>query len=82
MEMVTEKMLKNHFQGFVDSKISLASTPVLPPVFDQPPQIDPDGLLTLHGHFDLPDYKLLFDLAYAYELPRWKLFAINMAVVK
>jgi hypothetical protein len=79
---VTQKMLKDHFQGFIDQKIDISSVAGLPPVFDRPPIIDEGGLLELTGHFDMPLYRLNFDLAYAYELPRWKLFGINLTLTK
>jgi hypothetical protein len=79
---VTEKMLTDHFQGFTDKKIDLAVVRGLPVVFDKPPLIDQDGLLELYGHIDTVEYRVIFDLQYAYELPRWKLFGINISLTK
>ena len=81
-EGVTEHMLKNHFQGFIDKKIDLAPAESGPLVFDRPPIINQDGLLDLHGHINTPDFQVIFDLDYAYELPRWKLFGINFSLTK
>ena len=75
---VTETMLKNHFQGFTDKKIDLSAVAGLPPVYDRPPQINEDGLLEVQGHFNTPDFRVSFDLDYAYEIPRWKLFGIEV----
>ena len=63
-------------------KIDLSALAELPPVFDRPPLIGQDGLLDLDGHFDLPQYRVLFSLQYAYELPRWKLFGIDIQLMK
>jgi len=79
---VTEKMLKTHFQPFTDKKIDLSVVAGLPPVFDRPPQINQDGLLVLHGHFDDPQYRVNFNMEFAYELPRWKLFGIDVDIVQ
>lgn len=79
---VTEKMLKNHFQGFIDQKIDMTRINDLQPVYDQPPLINEDGLLQLQGHFNTVPYRLNFDLEYIYELPWWKLFGINVSLTK
>lgn len=79
---VTEKMLKDHFQGFIDRKIDLSAVAGLAPVFDRAPRINSQGLLVLDGHFDTPDFRVNFHLEYAYELPSWKLFGINVSLTK
>jgi hypothetical protein len=75
---VTEKMLKNHFQGFTDKKIDLSAVAGMSPVYERPPQINEDGLLEVQGHFDTLDFRVSFALDYAYEIPRWKLFGIDV----
>ncbi len=77
---VTANMLKNHFQPFIDKKIDLSNLAGLPPVYDQPPRINEEGLLELVGHFNTPGYRVNFSLDYAYELPWWKLFGINLSL--
>jgi hypothetical protein len=79
---VTENMLKHHFQDFIDKKIDLSPLAGAPPVFDPPPLINQDGLLDLYGHIDGPQFRVNFFLEYAYELPRWKLFGINLSITK
>jgi hypothetical protein len=79
---VTANMLKNHFQGFTDKKIDLSNLAALQPVYDQTPQINEDGLLDLVGHFNTPAYRVNFSLEYAYELPWWKLFGINVSLTQ
>jgi hypothetical protein len=77
---VTANMLKNHFQPFIDKKIDLSNLAGLQPVYDQPPLINEEGLLELVGHFNTPGYRVNFNLDYAYELPWWKLFGINVSL--
>jgi hypothetical protein len=79
---VTENMLKTHFQGFIDKKIDLSAVAGLQPVYDQPPQINEEGLLEVQGHFDTQPYRLIFTLQYIYELPRWKLFGIDLGLTR
>jgi hypothetical protein len=79
---VTENMLKAHFQGFADQKIDLAEVAFKAPVFDRAPVIDQDGLLDLQGHFDTSKFRVAFFLQYAYELPRWRLFGIELRLTK
>jgi len=79
---VTEKILKDHFQGFIDKKIDLSMLAGLNPIFDRAPLINQDGFLDLYGHFDTPQLQVGFYLEYAYELPRWKLFGIDIELLK
>jgi hypothetical protein len=79
---VTEHILKEHFHGFTDKKIDLSMLQALPPVFDEPPFINQDGLLVLKGHFNAPQFHVLFKFQYIYELPRWKLFGIDISVTQ
>ena len=79
---VTENMLKNHFQGFIERKIDVSGAASAPVVFDNPPIINQEGLLSLDGHCDLPQFRVNFEFEYAYELPRWKLFGINISLTR
>jgi hypothetical protein len=79
---VTERMLQDHFQPFIDKKIDLSQVADLPVIYDQPPLINTQGLLELQGHIDTPQFRVNFHLDYAYELPRWKLFGIDLNLTK
>jgi hypothetical protein len=79
--LVTANMLKNHFQGFIDQKIDLSPLAILQPVYDRPPQIDAEGLLDLDGHFDTLEYRVNFAFEYAYELPWWKLYGLDVSLL-
>jgi hypothetical protein len=78
----TEKIVHDHFQGFVQQKVDL--TPALsgPIVLDQPPYIADSGDLVLNGYIESPQYRVVFNLEYVYELPRWRLFGINVELRK
>ena len=75
---ITEKILQNHFQGFIDHKVNIEAAANLEPVYEVPPHITEDGLLELKGHFNTQPYRLNFSLDYIYELPYWKLFGIDV----
>lgn len=75
---VTENMLKNHFQGFIDGKVNLTPVANMTPVYDVPPSLNQDGLLHVQGHFNTKPYRLNFEFEYIYELPWWKLFGIDV----
>jgi hypothetical protein len=77
---VTESILKDHFQGFIDKKIDLSAVAGLPPVYDQNPHIDEDGMLDVQGHFNAPQSRVEFAFEYAYELPSWKLVSIEVGI--
>ncbi len=79
---VTPNILRNHFLGFVDKKIDLTGLANLKPVYEQPPYIDPDGLLVARGHFDMLPMRVEFSLGYVYELPWWKLVSIDVEILK
>jgi hypothetical protein len=79
---VTEKMIKDHFQGFIDYKIDLSPVLDMAPIMDDVPMINEQGLLVLNGHFNGPQFRVNFHLEYTYELPRWKLYGIDVTVKK
>lgn len=79
---ITANILKKHFQGFVAQKIDLSPLAQLQPVFDRTPLINEQGVLELDGHFQMTQERVFFTFQYVYEMPRWKLFGINVSVLK
>ena len=79
-DQVSPKRLKNAFQAFVDSKVNLGNLRTATPVFDAVPQIGPDGLLVLQGHYPASGPHPYFLLRYKYELPHWKLMGIDLQI--
>jgi hypothetical protein len=49
-------------------------------VFDEPPAIGEDGILTLAGHVPTTPLRVLFNLRYRYEHPAWKLMGIRVSL--
>jgi hypothetical protein len=79
---VLENRLERAFDGFHETGIDISSVRDAPIVFDEPPIINNDGLLLVDGHFQVPPYQVVFSLKYTYELPRWRLFGIDVNCLK
>jgi hypothetical protein len=56
---------------------NLGAVLVLEPVFDQPPYIDANGMLTMTGAFNVKGYHINFRLIYAPQAGHWRLFGIS-----
>lgn len=79
---LTKGQLQRAFQPFIDHKVDLSEVGKLDPIFDPPPEINADGLLFVSGHYVGETHKIVFALKYIYELPSWKLFGIDVNLVK
>lgn len=77
---LTLKRLRDAFQPFVEMGINMAGIEGMEAVFEPAPAVNSDGLLVVSGYYPTTPYRLRFDLRYIYELPNWKLFAINVSV--
>ena len=77
-KQLTEGQLQRAFQPFIEKGVDLKGIAALPAVIDPPPFISTDGLLMVSGHYPTQPYKVHFSLKYIYELPRWKLFGIDV----
>ena len=74
--------LQHAFQPFIEKEVSLDNIRDKEPVLDGPPQVSTDGLLITSGHYDTEPYKVFFSLKFQYELPKWKLFGIDVTLRK
>lgn len=81
-DQLTKGQLQRAFQPFIDKKISLAAIGETNPVFDTPPSINSEGLLIAAGHYDTSPYRVRFAMRFYYELPAWKLFGLDVDLVK
>ena len=52
----------------------------VPPVFEEPPTITTEGLLTMQGYYPTKPLRVLFTMKFLYELPRWKLFGLDVSL--
>jgi len=81
-DQLTKGQLQRAFQPFIDRKISIAAVADAKPVFDEPPAVNSDGLLTVTGHYDTQPYRIVFAMKFYYELPAWKLFGLDVNLLK
>jgi hypothetical protein len=81
-EQLTKGQLQRAFQPFIDKKVSLAGIANANPVFETPPTVNSEGLLFVTGHYDTEPYKVRFAMRFFYELPAWKLFGLDVDLVK
>lgn len=79
---LSEKRLERAFQPFIDSGMDFGEIRDGAPVFDQKPRINSEGLLVASGYFPAKQFRVVFSLKYLYELPKWKLFGIDLNLVK
>ena len=77
---LTTKQLKDAFRPFIDSKADISNIKSLQPVFDQPPEVNSEGILTLAGHYETQPYRTLFALQFTFEFPYWKLYGIKVQI--
>lgn len=74
----TPDALKEAFQSFIDNDISIIGIKDVSLVFDAPPAVDEQGLLTLSGYYPTRPVRVLFTLQYEYEHPSWQLMSISV----
>jgi len=79
---LTERKLKNAFQGFIDAGVKLDGANTVQPVFEPAPEINGEGLLVVSGYYPTTPNRIVFSMKFIYELPHWKLFGLNINLVK
>ena len=79
---LTEGQLERAFQPFVEKQFRVAGIQYTQAVFDPPPFVDSQGLLIVSGFYPTQPYRTAFSLKFYYELPNWKLFGIDVNLVK
>lgn len=81
-DQLTKGQLQRAFQPFVDQKINLGGIANANPVFDEAPAINSEGLLVVAGHYETQPYRVQFSMRFYYELPTWKLFGLDVNILK
>jgi|GEM_PF-4892261 len=70
------------FQPFLDQGVHLAGVEKAPLKYDRDPVIDSHGILQVQGICGLQPQAAHFGLRFVYEVPRWRLFAITVEMLK
>ena len=80
-KQVSAEKLRSSFKPFIDRKVDLTPIFAVEPVFDDPPYVDGNGLLTLVGHYPIPSekVKVTFELSYSREA-KWALSGIKVNI--
>lgn len=79
-DKITPEKLAELFKPFLDAKADISKISKAQPVFDEPPEINSDGLLVLKGYYLIQPGKVSFQLKYIYEGTAWKLVGINVNI--
>ena len=79
---LTEGQLQRAFQPFIDRNVDISQIATLEPKLDPPPYIGTDGLLVISGEYPATPHKVVFRLKFIYELPKWRLFGLDVNLQK
>lgn len=79
---LTLGQLSRAFQPFIDNQINIASIAGVEPVLDPPPSISSEGILVVTGTYPTRPLQVVFRLKYVYELPKWRLFGLDVNLYK
>ena len=74
--------LQHAFQPFIEKEVNLDAIADKEPVLNGPAQVSTDGLMLVSGHYETEPWRVFFALKYQYELPKWKLFGIDVTLRK
>jgi hypothetical protein len=72
--------LEHAFQPFIEKEVNLDNIKDKEPILDGPAQVSTDGLLLVSGSYATEPYRVFFALKFQYELPKWKLFGIDVSL--
>jgi len=77
---LTLTQLKREFQPFIEANVDISDIQKLQPVFDTPPEVTHEGVLSLDGHYDTTPHLIAFSLRFVFEFPYWKLCGIKVQI--
>jgi len=74
--------LERAFAAFIENRISFGLLSRAEPVFTEPIKLSPEGLLLLAGDCQTDLYTIRFSTKYLYERGKWRLFGIELNLVR
>jgi Domain of unknown function (DUF4878) len=77
-KQLTVGQLERAFQPFVNAGVRFGGLNEAEMQLDGPPTINSEGVLVINGHFHTAPYQVFFNMKFLYELPRWKLFGLDV----
>lgn len=81
-DQVSERQLQRAFQAFIDKAVDISAITQVEPVFAGPAEVSSDGLLLVAGEYPTKPFRVKFALKFMYEVPRWRLFGIDVSLQK
>ncbi|WP_164931276.1 hypothetical protein [Erythrobacter sp. HKB08] len=70
------------FSGIRNARIDLSSALLVPPTYNQAPQMIREDLFRVQGFFQIRPVSIAFDVYYQWEQGQWKLVGIDLQPVK
>lgn len=77
-KQLTVGQLERAFQPFTNAGVRFGGLKEAEMQLDGPPSISTEGVLVVNGHFHTAPYQVFFNMKFMYELPRWKLFGLDV----
>ncbi|MCB2083749.1 MAG: hypothetical protein KDD90_06820, partial [Sphingomonadaceae bacterium] len=74
--------LSEIFAGIRNSRIDLSNALLVPPTYNQAPQMIREDIFRVQGFFQIRPISLSFDLYYQWEQGMWKLVGIDLQPVE
>jgi hypothetical protein len=81
-DQLTEGQLERAFQPFIDHQFRVSAIAGMEAVLNGPPALDSEGTLIVSGYYPTQPFKTVFSLKFIYEMPKWKLFGIDVNLQK
>lgn len=76
----SKEQVEHAFKAFVDAGITIDGFNNTTPVYDEPPRMNGEGALLVTGYYPTKPNRVIFNLKYTFELPKWKLLGITISV--
>jgi hypothetical protein len=81
-DQIAEAQIERAFQPFVDNQFRLSGVASTEAILDRPLELNSEGMLIVSGYYPTQPFKTVFSLKFVYELPKWKLFGIDVNLLK
>ena len=76
----TPEQVNRAFKPFLDANINLDFVKDMKVIFDEPPRFNSEGYLLIKGYYPSQPNRVIFDIKYVFELPKWKLLGVTINI--
>lgn len=77
---ITAEQFNHVFKGFIDADLDLLFLDNHMPVFEESPEVDQNGVLTIKGYYPTKPSRVIFEYGYIREGTDWKLIKTNINI--